>query len=269
MGCKLDKVRDKGLSDPDATLDQLLQYGRNLEITQAHSKAIKNQSVNAIVQPQRRFHRQKHSNNNRNKPGEQQAQPSPTGKPGETQPAKSCRYCGGSWHERGIRTCPAQGKTCRKCNKRNHFASVCLSANNANAIEEEDPESSESDQDYTFKLTTKNGDKSPYFEITVGNNDQIRMMADSGASVNILSENHYKSMAQRLPLQESTAKIFAYGDSKPLEVLGEATTSLRYKNRQCTTKLIMVKRHIPTVMGNVSETQTRVPRERGSADKRS
>jgi transposase InsO family protein len=245
MGCKLDKVRDKGLSDPDATLEQLLQYGRNLELTQAHSKAIKNQSVNAIVQPQRRSHRQQGSNNNQNKSSDQQARSSSTGKPGETESAKRCRYCGGSWHEKGLRTCPAQGKTCKKCKKKNHFASVCLSASNTNVIEEEEeeePESSESDQDYTFKITTNKGDKSPYFEITVGNNDQIRMMADSGASVNILSENHYKSMAKRLTLQESTAKIFAYGDSKPLEVLGEATTSLRYKNRQCTAKLIVVKK---------------------------
>ena len=48
LGCKLDKVRDKGLSDPDVTLQQLLQYARNLEVTQAHSKAMKGQMVNAI-----------------------------------------------------------------------------------------------------------------------------------------------------------------------------------------------------------------------------
>ena len=43
-----------------------------------------------------------------------------------------CRYCGYS-HERG--RCPAFGKTCNLCTKRNHFAKVCLKTN---AKEKED-----------------------------------------------------------------------------------------------------------------------------------
>ncbi|XP_014665119.1 PREDICTED: uncharacterized protein K02A2.6-like [Priapulus caudatus] len=52
MGCRLDKVRDKGLSDPDVTLDKLLQYARNLEVTHAHSKAIKSQGLADITSTQ-------------------------------------------------------------------------------------------------------------------------------------------------------------------------------------------------------------------------
>ena len=47
-GCTLDKVRDKGLSDPNVTLEELLQYARNLQITQNHSKKIKGKTVNAV-----------------------------------------------------------------------------------------------------------------------------------------------------------------------------------------------------------------------------
>ena len=47
-GCRLDRVREKGLSDPDITLEQLLQFARNLQITQAHSKQIKGKTVNAM-----------------------------------------------------------------------------------------------------------------------------------------------------------------------------------------------------------------------------
>ena len=46
FGCRLDKVRDKELSDPDITLQYLLQYARNL--TQAHSKGMKGQLINAL-----------------------------------------------------------------------------------------------------------------------------------------------------------------------------------------------------------------------------
>ena len=41
---------------------------------------------------------------------------------------KSCYNSGKSWpHLGGNSTCPARGKTCKKRNKRNHFANVCKS----------------------------------------------------------------------------------------------------------------------------------------------
>ena len=37
---------------------------------------------------------------------------------------QACKFCG-TTHRRG--SCPAYGKTCQKCSKRNHFAKVCRS----------------------------------------------------------------------------------------------------------------------------------------------
>ena len=41
---------------------------------------------------------------------------------------KQCRYCG-DLHKWGSRFCPAYGKICRKCEKKNHIAKVCRSSN--------------------------------------------------------------------------------------------------------------------------------------------
>ena len=41
--------------------------------------------------------------------------------------AKGCRYCGYDRKHRKIEDCPAYGKRCHKCQKLNHFASVCKS----------------------------------------------------------------------------------------------------------------------------------------------
>ena len=38
--------------------------------------------------------------------------------------AAECRYCGQQHQQR---QCPAYGKICRKCGKKNHFANVCRS----------------------------------------------------------------------------------------------------------------------------------------------
>ncbi|XP_057292392.1 uncharacterized protein LOC130621057 [Hydractinia symbiolongicarpus] len=40
---------------------------------------------------------------------------------------KTCIGCGKPFHPKGRSTCPAYGKTCRNCNKLNHFANVCRS----------------------------------------------------------------------------------------------------------------------------------------------
>ncbi len=37
-----------------------------------------------------------------------------------------CGHCGGKWpHEGGRKNCPAYGKECRKCGRKNHFERVC------------------------------------------------------------------------------------------------------------------------------------------------
>ena len=42
----------------------------------------------------------------------------------EVRSKQQCHFCGGSYpHSKG--PCPAKGKDCRKCGKRNHFAKVC------------------------------------------------------------------------------------------------------------------------------------------------
>ena len=47
-----------------------------------------------------------------------------TSRQGETTPKTSCKYCG--WqHEKGAAKCPAYGKTCAKCKKKNHYARMC------------------------------------------------------------------------------------------------------------------------------------------------
>ena len=50
----------------------------------------------------------------------------PKGAPNKQSP-QQCDYCGQPPHER--KDCPASGKTCNKCNKVGHFASVCQSTN--------------------------------------------------------------------------------------------------------------------------------------------
>ena len=49
------------------------------------------------------------------------------GRPRDSTPGRSCSYCG-SRHAATKTACPAYGKFCKVCSKRNHFASVCRAA---------------------------------------------------------------------------------------------------------------------------------------------
>ncbi|XP_013387429.1 uncharacterized protein LOC106156635 [Lingula anatina] len=177
MGCRLDKVHDKGLRDPDVTLDQLLQYARNLEVTYAHSQMIKSQTVNTVHKAKQQLTTKRHPAKHQTKKHTfNQPEPATCNKNCKNK----CRNCGGQWPHQG-------GHTCHSCGKQNHFTAVCLSKPRVNNIEIED------DVEYTYKLNMKSQVSSPYFKVKV-DDSYITIMADSGASVNILSEKDYLSM---------------------------------------------------------------------------
>ena len=66
---------------------------------------------------------------------------------------KDCRYCGGE-HNRG--NCPAYGKECRKCLKRNHFSKVCNSRKSVKAIEKNDSREDINDNFFIDVITINN-----------------------------------------------------------------------------------------------------------------
>ena len=55
---------------------------------------------------------------------------------------KQCTRCGRAFGEGHLKNCPAMGKTCKNCNKPNHFAKMCRSQQ-VNEITNEDSSSEE------------------------------------------------------------------------------------------------------------------------------
>ena len=69
---------------------------------------------------------------------------------------KDCRYCG-SQHDKGH--CLAFGKVCKKCEKRNHFAKVCLSRKVDEINAPSSSHSSDESTDSFFIGSVQNGQK--------------------------------------------------------------------------------------------------------------
>ena len=67
------------------------------------------------------------------------------------------------------------------------------------------------------------------------------IMADSGASINILDENEYHRLTNGPKLEPSSVKIYGYRSKVPLRVLGKFDTTLESETKKLNAKLYVVE----------------------------
>ena len=109
-------LRREILKHPKWTLSDVLEEARTMETSEIQACDIEGATATA---PTNKVSSYKERNRRKQKKPEKQ----PESK--TTQEAR-CRNCGYEWpHPRGNNTCPAKGKTCSWCRKKDHFESVC------------------------------------------------------------------------------------------------------------------------------------------------
>ena len=141
-----------------------------------------------------------------------------------------CFSCGGSWpHKGGKSKCPAFQKRCHKCQGMNHFSKLCRSREPA--IKQVLQDSDSSDDQYVFHITDRKSVNKIQSYITVHvNKTPIRMQIDSGADVNILDEKTYNLVQHNSKLKPTKLKLYSYGSSSPLKLLGKVSLLVASKN---------------------------------------
>lgn len=111
---------------------------------------------------------------------------------------RTCKFCGNEYHDK-LEQCPARSATCHKCNRRGHYARVCMSnrnGNNSRAIREiettaeSDNETYEAIEEIMLSTTINNNKKGLYakFNIHDSNNTThyVKCQLDTGASCNLI-----------------------------------------------------------------------------------
>ena len=244
-GCKSHKVREKGLANPKLTLTELLTYARTLQLTTTQSQAMAAGAAEVNRLQRSNYYQQ------RSRPPQHEAQQSSR---------RSCNNCGGEWpHKGGRASCPAFNKQCSTCKKMNHFARVCRSSQRllsqpthaqtsvpppaASGVHTVNDTQASTQQDdaagmshYVFATCSKG---LPVFDITV-NGKALHFLADSGASVNLLSESDFHTLNPLPELKPSSNRITAYGSRSPLPVLGTFDADLTYENTTITAPICVV-----------------------------
>ena len=150
-----------------------------------------------------------------------------------TNSAQACTNCDFEGHQPGDPSCPARGRTCRRCQKIGHFGRVCRSSrqnqprqNPVHAVDDHDhdvdPPSGYTDEEYNFQIHTANMTLTRA-DIEVDGH-MISMIVDSGATANIIDVTTWNDLHIRSPgirLTPSHVRLFGYGSRQPLPLQGE------------------------------------------------
>ena len=241
-GIKSDKVRQALLKEYDLDLEKAERICRASE-TAENQLAIMNDDIEKLSVNNLKFQ----NTNSKKSNGED-----------------SCKFCGRS-HRFG--KCPAYGKVCAKCKKRNHFANVCLSKS-VNEIEEEkevkaindkdigDAEKFENDfgssdetNEGAFFIGAVSNDKScrEWSSVVAIGNHKITFTLDTGAQTNILPYGLFKRI-QHGPIQKSNARLTTYS-GEALPVVGKCSLFCEVKGKNQTLEFQIVDVSSKPILG--------------------
>ena len=150
-----------------------------------------------------------------------------------------CFGCGQIGHIKRDYQCPARGKTCNYCRRRDHFDSVCLEKKKAEESKVQNPSqmqksgvqllsTSEPEEEYLFSLNS--GHK--YDVALMVDEIPVKFKIDSGASVLVVSKKVGQKLEKtgKLKIQKSNVKIFPYGSEKSLPLEGVIYSNVRHGN---------------------------------------
>ena len=230
FGCSSKKIRRKALAENYA-LDRLIQVARADETARANAaeieKSTESQSAESV--DVLKVARKPGKYSMRAGVSVKEEQTDRNRVPNPPKQDRRCFYCGGPFPHLGGKSCPARGKTCNKCSKRGHFASVCPGEKKVLAATA-DLDSS-SDYDVTGDLGEVKhlgslSDKPHCIAIST-NEGEIVFNPDTGADVTLIDYSTYLGLSPRPSLRKTKAKLMPYGAVAPLQLAGVYPANLK------------------------------------------
>ena len=175
---------------------------------------------------------------------------------------RKCYRCGGTGHLTEDKTCLALDKTCNKCGKSGHFAACCKKkstkkpsgrhrSEGANKVSEE----KEGEDNYAFVLDAKSSNSSSgVVDLCVAAVQLKNVLIDSGATCNIVDRATWESLKQKgvkCKSRKCEKKPFAYGPTKPIEVVGtfESEVHCEESGEKCVDEFTVVEGRGKALLG--------------------
>lgn len=231
MGIYDDSTRQKLLQVNKLTLKKAIDICRTCEMAGRKMKEIASsdgeaiQSATAKVKDRTPRQHRHHDSKSGSKARVQQQDKSVGGAHSGSS-IRKCRYCG---HHHEKKACPAFGKTCKACGKRNHFESVCRSTVRGDVHQLDD----ESDDEYEaltliddvtvgrYELLSTSGDKRKrwYTEALSIDGRTVNFLIDCGATVNLIPYALISELGRIAEIRPASTKIRMF-DRSELKIAG-------------------------------------------------
>lgn len=262
FGTKSSKVREKLINEgSDLTLEKALDIARTYEMSQKQLQTMntgEDPNVNVIKKrthqrPENKY-RTSYSKQSTRPRYEQGARP----KPREYNKVPVCQRCG---YEHKYGKCPATGKTCNKCNKKDHFAKMCRTSGKPNKhvheIDTDDNSYSDTDSDTLFvgALYDENNRKETWCEEIAIQHKVIKFQLDTGAKCNVLTRNDFKTLNIRNPLKKAESRLKSFSGHN-IECDGMINLPITVKNKKHHVEFYVANTNSQSVLG--AETCTEV-----------
>ena len=228
-GVIMDTVRSRLLRETDLTLQKAVDICRAAEASSQQLKVLQTASAGASGS-NIDFVRKKSDKNKLMKNTEN--------RPAASQQKQKCGKCG---YKHEPRKCPAFGKICMNCKKKNHFMRQCRSKK-MHELQENDSDtdifldSVETDQNAgDWKVNVKICKKT------------VSMKLDTGAQCNVLPLHIYNQISDR-PLKPSKSRLVSYSGHR-LNTVGKVTLLVSTKNKYVPIEFEIVKDKLTPLFG--------------------
>ena len=142
-----------------------------------------------------------------------------------------CKACG---LQHAQRRCPAWGKVCNKCHKKNHFAAMCRSkSRTANEVETDEP----TESDAVFSIGGTRKAKSRSIKTVLIEGRALSMQLDSGSDATIIPKNFWRNLGE--PKLRRCNRTLRQFDGSIIETLGSLCAVIEVENKIACTEVIV------------------------------
>lgn len=194
MGTNDAGIQEKLLRVTDLDMQKAIDYCRASEISKLQAKTFNEKTVDSLQKKVGESRNEEENTNPRNESTE-----------------FKCRRCL-KWHGPG--QCPAFGKDCSKCKKKNHFAAACRVQGIAEIQKSEDIDLESSNLFLEMVCTAKINSINTWTETVVVENTNVCFKLDSGAQVNILPNHFFKKVNKQFKVEPTNIILETFGGSK-------------------------------------------------------
>ena len=230
VGIRDTNVRRRLLREKELTLQSCIDICRASEKASERMRAIDGneevETVHALRNKHSKKQGHKHKDKQKSKP---QAQGGATARPSDTT-KKLCTRCGG---EHG-KKCPAWGKTCGKCHKKNHYACMCQSTRSVHQLDTESESENYNTDESVFQVNSGTTRYMVRPEVKAPNKHwkNITFQMDNGASINCMLYKDYCKIKQdsNPEMETSNKRLTSYSGDR-VKNLGQATLQVRLNDR--------------------------------------